>query len=98
LFLLEEVDGQGLPDEHVAWRIDQINASLSAVPLPPKNEKLVEVGQFLSLLDDNSDDHLRAVSEVQRLELDQVVRIPAAASAFWESVLALSPRRVWRVW
>lgn len=93
-FLLEEVDGQGLPNEHVAWRIEQINASLAGIPLPPQNEQLASVGQFLSLLDDSSDEHRRAVSEVQQLlQLDQEHRHAELASAFWEHVLTLGPPR-----
>jgi DNA-binding NtrC family response regulator len=91
-FLLDEVDGQGLPEEHVRWRIEQINASLAAVPLPPPNEQLATIGQFLSLLDDSSDEHRRAVGEVQRLlQLDQAQRQAARDAFFWEQVIRVQP-------
>jgi len=32
-FLLDEVDGGGLPDEHVSWRIEQITQSLASAAL-----------------------------------------------------------------
>jgi hypothetical protein len=87
-FLLEEVDGQGLPDEYVIWRIEQIDASLAAIPLQ-ENEELATIGRFFSLLDDGSDDHRRAATEVQRrLQLDQALRHAALASAFWEQIAA----------
>jgi DNA-binding NtrC family response regulator len=98
-FLLEEVDGQGLPEEHVRWRIEQINASIAAAPLPPPNEQLGTLGQFLSLLDDSSDEHRRAVNDVQRLlELDQAQRQAARNSIFWEQVLRVgAPTEVERL-
>ena len=33
-FLLDEVDGGGLPDDHVSWRIEQITRSLASTALP----------------------------------------------------------------
>jgi DNA-binding NtrC family response regulator len=87
-FLLEEVDGGGLPDDHVSWRIDQITQSLASVPLPLANEQLATVGQFLTLLDDSSEEHRRNVAEVDELlRLDQQHRLAAAIHGFWQSVL-----------
>jgi DNA-binding NtrC family response regulator len=91
-FLLDEVDGGGLPDEHVVWRIEQVNNSLATAPLPAVNEQLATVGQFLTLLDDSSNEHRRTVSEVQELlRLDQEHRSATATLAFWVKVLALEP-------
>lgn len=89
-FLLDEVDGGGLPDEHVSWRIEQITQSLASAPLPPANEQLATVGQFLTLLDDSTDEHRRNVADVKELlRLDQQLRLAAVTKAFWTSVQAI---------
>jgi len=91
-FLLDEVDGGGLPDEHVSWRIEQITQSLANAALPPANEQLATVGQFLTLLDDSSDEHRRDVTKVRELlHLDQHLRLASATHHFWQSVLTLDP-------
>lgn len=98
-FLLEEVDGGGLPDDHVSWRIEQITQSLASAALPQANEQLATVGQFLALLDDSSEDHRRNVAEVKELlHLDQQYRLAAATHGFWQSVLSLeAPANVKRL-
>lgn len=98
-FLLDEVDGGGLPDGHVSWRIEQITQSLASAALPPANEQLVIVGQFLSLLDDSSEEHRRNVAEVNELQhLDQQHRLAMATHLFWQSVLSLeAPANVRRL-
>lgn len=89
-FLLDEVDGGGLPDDHVSWRIEQITQSLASAALPRANEQLATVGQFLTLLDDSSEEHRRNVAEVNELlRLDQQHRLAAATHGFWQSVLSL---------
>lgn len=94
-FLLDEVDGQGLPQEHVAWRIEQINAAVAGIPLPPENEQMATVGQFLSLIDDSSEDHRRAVAEVkQLLALDRTRRHAEILSKFWSRVASMGPPQV----
>lgn len=98
-FLLDEVDGGGLPDDHVSWRIEQITQSLASAPLPQANEQLATVGQFLTLLDDSSEEHRRNVAEVKELlRLDQQYRLAAATHGFWQSVLSLeAPANVKRL-
>lgn len=98
-FLLDEVDGGGLPDDHVSWRIEQIMQSLASSTLPPANEQLATVGQFLALLDDNSEEHRRNVAEVNELlRLDQQYRLAATTHGFWQSVLSLeAPANVKRL-
>jgi transcriptional regulator with AAA-type ATPase domain len=98
-FLLDEVDGGGLPDEHVSWRIEQITQSLGNAGLPPANEQLATVGQFLTLLDDSSEEHRRNVAEVNDLLcLDQQHRLASAIHGFWQSVLSLeAPANVKRL-
>lgn len=98
-FLLDEVDGGGLPDEHVSWRIEQVLQSLATAPLPPANEQLATVGQFLTLLDDSSEEHRRTVDEVRELlRLDQELRLANSVLAFWHAVLALdAPANVKRL-
>ncbi|MBM4779313.1 MAG: sigma-54-dependent Fis family transcriptional regulator [Archangiaceae bacterium] len=89
-FLLDEVDGRGLPDEHVSWRIEQISASLERDALPAANEQLATIDQFLALLDDNTEGHRRNVEDVKELiRLDQQHRLAVEAHRFWQSVLAL---------
>jgi transcriptional regulator with AAA-type ATPase domain len=86
--LLDQIDGGGLPDELVSWRIEQLTQSFAIVAMPPANERLVAVGEFLALLDDNSDDHRRNVGEVQELlALDQRLRVASAVHDFWQNVL-----------
>ena len=98
-FLLDEVDGGGLPDDHVSWRIEQITQSLASAALPQANEQLATVGQFLTLLDDSSEEHRRNVAEVKELlRLDQQYRLAAATHGFWQSVLSLeAPANVKRL-
>lgn len=98
-FLLDEVDGAGLPDDHVSWRIEQITQSLASAALPQANEQLATVGQFLTLLDDSSEEHRRNVAEVKELlRLDQQYRLAAATHGFWQSVLSLeAPANVKRL-
>ncbi|MBL8601054.1 MAG: sigma-54-dependent Fis family transcriptional regulator [Myxococcales bacterium] len=98
-FLLDEVDGGGLPDDHVSWRIEQITRSLASTALPQANEQLATVGQFLTLLDDSSEEHRRNVAEVKELlRLDQQYRLAAATHGFWQSVLSLeAPANVKRL-
>lgn len=98
-FLLDEVDGGGLPDDHVSWRIEQITQSLASAALPQANEQLSTVGQFLTLLDDSSEEHRRNVAEVKELlRLDQQYRLAAATHGFWQSVLSLeAPANVKRL-
>lgn len=98
-FLLDEVDGGGLPDDHVSWRIEQITQSLASAALPQANEQLATVGQFLTLLDDSSDEHRRNVAEVKELlRLDQQYRLAAATHGFWQSVFSLeAPANVKRL-
>jgi DNA-binding NtrC family response regulator len=87
-FLLDEVDGQPLSPGHVAWRIAELERCLEQVPLPPPNEQLAAVGQFLSLLDDSSEEHQQSVTEVQRLiDLDRKRRGTMEAAAFWRKLL-----------
>lgn len=89
-FLLDEVDGGGLPDEQVAWRVEQIAQSFADAPPPAANEQLSGIGQFLALLDDSSEEHRRTVAEVHELlRLDQRLRIASATHGFWRSVLSL---------
>jgi MoxR-like ATPase len=89
-FLLDEVDGGGLPDDHVSWRIGQIAQSLASEPLPAANEQLATIGQFLTLIDDSSDDHRRDVAEVKELlRLDQQLRLALAIHGFWQSLLSI---------
>lgn len=90
-FLVDEVDGGGLPDEHVSWRIEQIRQSLASAAMPMANEQLATVGQFLTLLDDNSDEHRRNVDEVRELlALDQKLRVATATYGFWQKVLSVA--------
>jgi DNA-binding NtrC family response regulator len=98
-FLLDEVDGGGLPDDHVSWRIEQITQSLASAALPQANEQLATVGQFLTLLDDSSEEHRRNVAEVKELlRLDQQYRLATATHGFWQSVLSLeAPANVKRL-
>lgn len=98
-FLLDEVDGAGLPDEHVVWRIEQVSQSLATVPPPAANEQLATVGNFLVLLDDSSDEHRRTVAEVKELlRLDQEHRSTTVTLVFWKAVLALdAPANVKRL-
>ncbi|GMV19530.1 MAG: hypothetical protein AMXMBFR56_77540 [Polyangiaceae bacterium] len=98
-FLLDEVDGGGLPDEHVAWRVGQVTRALANVTLPTPNEELATVGQFLTLLDDNSDAHRRNVDEVKELlAIDQQLRVTSATLGFWQNVLSLdAPANVKRL-
>lgn len=98
-FLLDEVDGGGLPDDHVLWRIEQVTQSLSNVGLPSANEQLATVGQFLTLLDDSSEEHRRNVAEVQELlQLDQQLRLATETYRFWQAVLSLeAPANVKRL-
>lgn len=94
-FLLDEVDGQGLPEEQVVWRIEHITAAVARVPLPPENEHLATVGKFLSLIDDNSEEHRRAAAEAKRLlSLDQTQRHAEVLSNFWKDVAAMQPPQV----
>lgn len=100
-FLLDEVDGGGLPDDHVSWRIEQLTKSLESSPVPPANEQLTTIGHFLALLDDTSEGHRHNVDEVNELlRLDQQRRRAAAAHAFWKSVVSVdAPPNVKRlVW
>lgn len=88
-FLFDELDGGGLPEEHVVWRIDQVNQSLAMIPLPPANENLVAIRDFLTLLPDNSEDDRRVVAEVDELLLlRQQLRAAEANHEFWNNVLA----------
>ena len=98
-FLLDEIDGGGLPDEHVSWRIEQVTQSLANGGLPTANEQLATVGQFLTLLDDSSEEHRRNVVEVNELlRLDQQHRLASAIHGFWQSVLSLeAPANVKRL-
>lgn len=94
-FLLDEVDGHGLPEEHVVWRIEQITAAVESIPLPPENEHMANVGHFLSLIDDSSEDHRRAVAEVKGLlALDRTRRHAEILSDFWKRVAAMRPPQV----
>jgi DNA-binding NtrC family response regulator len=89
-FLLDEVDGGGLPDEHVSWRVDEITKSLANATAQPANQQLESVAHFLALLDDNSDEHQRNVAEVKELlELDQRIARTGELRAFWNHVLTL---------
>jgi DNA-binding NtrC family response regulator len=89
-FLLDEVDGQGLSDGHIAWRISELTQSFERAPLPVPNEQLATVGQFLSLLDDSSPEHRLCVAEVQQLlGLEQVRERAAQIEAFWCRVLTV---------
>ncbi|MCC7536887.1 MAG: sigma-54-dependent Fis family transcriptional regulator [Deltaproteobacteria bacterium] len=85
-FLLDDVDGQGLIGEHVAWRVSEINASLTSIALPP-NEELQTIGKFLTLLDDSSAEHRQTVGSVARLlDLDRARRQAELARSFWKRV------------
>lgn len=91
-FLLDEVEGQSLDDEHLNWRMSELTASLDQIPPPPPNEELATVGQFLTLLDDSSEEHGRSVADVQRLVLlDQKSRHAFHVSQFWGQVLSQCP-------
>jgi DNA-binding NtrC family response regulator len=89
-FLLDEVDGQGLTNEHVAWRISELTRSFEQAPPPAPNAALATVGEFLKLLDDSSAEHRLCVAEVQRLlELDQARGRCDQIEAFWRLVLTV---------
>lgn len=98
-FLLDEVDGGGLPDDHVSWRINEITQSFANASLPTANEQLATVGQFLTLLDDNSDEHRRNLEEMKELlALDQQLRLASVTHKFWQQVLSLdAPANVKRL-
>lgn len=88
-FLLDEVDGQALVPEHVAWRIAELERSLEHLTPPPPNEQLATIGRFLSLLDDSSEEHKQSVAEVNRLlDLERTRGKAMAAEAFWRNVRA----------
>jgi hypothetical protein len=88
-FLLDEVDGQALVPEHVAWRIAELERSLEQLTPPPPNEQLATIGRFLSLLDDSSEQHKQSVAEVNRLlDLERTRGKAMAAEAFWRNVRA----------
>lgn len=83
----------------MSWRIEQITRSLASEALPTANEQLATVGQFLTLLDDSSEEHRRNVDEVKDLlRLDQQHRLTSAIHGFWQSVLSLkAPANVKRL-
>ncbi|MFZ6186010.1 sigma 54-interacting transcriptional regulator [Nannocystis pusilla] len=87
-FLLDEVDGGGLPDDHVTWRIEQVNHSLAAVPLPPTNEQLATIQEFLTLVADDSDaDRLAIAQADELLGLGRQLRAAEGNCEFWRKVL-----------
>lgn len=86
--LLDETEDQPLTEEHIAWRIAGLKRALAESPLPPANEQFAAVAQFISLVDDSSEEHRQTVENVKRLlELERQYRHADGISAFWSNLL-----------
>ena len=89
-FLGDEVDGQVLTGDVVAWRIGQVKDSLETTPATP-NAQLTQLSGFLTLVDDGTDEHRAASDEVrQRLELATREAALSGMLEFWRQLAELT--------